>query len=441
MFTRNTTPLTLCLTGVGWLALASILGLAMLVGLVRSTPVAPWVRTLHVHAVLVGGVTQIVLGGLLLLISSPRSDDRRESASHPLTFWAMNGGVIGMLVGFWLHHSTVIGIAGLVVMAAYGSVVSTLGIRIHDGWKTSFIQPWSYVLALGGLLSGVICGEVAAMGLLSESYGYLRLAHIHLVLLGFVVLALLGLMHQILPTVWNRPFLNPRMMQAAMTVIPIGVTLLIGGFLRSSILTEMAAGALLFTGMVLLIINLFRTWFSSDHHGSAASDHLLVGTFFLTVTVLLGVALAANHVSSPPALAYGRLHLIAYTHMTFIGFILSAIMGILSHLIPIVLATTRSTSVKKREPYLDQLNRIMDRGRTIQISTLGFGTMGLGILAALTWNVPLTSPSVRIAMWSCFGLLLTSIILFSVKLTTVFAKKPEALATPHSSADELKLTA
>ena len=441
MFTRHTSPLTFCVTGFAWLALASILGLAMLVGLVRSTPVPPWVRTLHVHAVLVGGVVQIVLGGLLLLIASPREGDRRESAAHPLTFLAMNGGVIGMLVGFWQHQNTVVGTAGLMVIAAYGSVIYTLGVRIHHAWKTSFMRPWSYLLALGGLLSGALCGEIAAWGFLSESYGYLRLAHIHLVSLGFIVLALIGLIHQILPTVWNRPFLNPRLMQAAMTLIPVGVAVLIGGFLQSSIPAEMAAGAILFTGMALLITNLFRTWLSSDHHGSAASDHLLIGTFFLVLTVLLGIAVGANHLSSPPALAYGRLHLIAYTHMTFIGFILNAIMGILSHLVPLVLATHRSTSVKKREPYLEQLNRIMDRGRTIQISTLCLGTMGLGILAARTWNVPLGSPSVRIAMWVCFGLLLTGIVLFSVKLTAIFAKKPDVLATTHSSSDELKLTA
>ena len=33
--------------------------------------------------------------------------------------------------------------------------------------------------------------------------------------------------------------------------------------------------------------------------------------------------------------------LVAYTHMTFVGFIMNAIMGAFSYLIPIVLATSR----------------------------------------------------------------------------------------------------
>ena len=49
-----------------------------------------------------------------------------------------------------------------------------------------------------------------AIGLVPESYGYVRLAHIHLVVLGFVVLAIIGMLHHILPTVWNHPFVNPK---------------------------------------------------------------------------------------------------------------------------------------------------------------------------------------------------------------------------------------
>src|SRR5690349_5657673 len=68
MFARTISPVTLCVTGFGWLALASILGMASIVGLVYGTPLPAWWGMLHVHAVLIGGVTQIILGGFLLLI-------------------------------------------------------------------------------------------------------------------------------------------------------------------------------------------------------------------------------------------------------------------------------------------------------------------------------------------------------------------------------------
>lgn len=441
MVARTYPPLSFCFAGLGWLVLASILGLAILIGLIRGTPLPPWVRMLHVHAVLVGGVAQIILGGFLLFISPPHSADRKETDSHPLTFWAMNSGLVGILVGFWLHQSLVVGITGLVVMAACCSIIYTLWSRARRMWAFSLNQVWYYALSLLGLVGGSACGEIMAFGLIQESYGYVRLAHIHLVVLGFVVLAIIGMIHHILPRVWSSPSLSPKLAQTAMVLMPLGVAVLIGGFLNSSVPVEMAAGAMLFMGGILWAGNLLGTWRSSTHTGSAASDHLLVSTFFLLCTIILGTLVGANHLSSPPRLPYGTLHLVAYTHMTFVGFIMNAIMGACSYFIPITLAADRVPNTKKRGPYLDQLNVIMNRWSTVQIATLSLGTMGLGLLAALTWNVPLTSIYIHVATWTSLGLLMTGLVLFSVKLTSIVAKKPDALRTAQTSTDELKLTA
>ncbi len=441
MSARTYPPLSFCVTGLGWLVLASILGLAILIGLIRGTPLPPWVRMLHVHAVLVGGVAQIILGGFLLFISPPSSGNRKETDSHPLTFWALNSGLVGMLVGFWLHQPLIIGVTGFIVMAACCSVISTLWNRARRMWTSSLNQAWYYALSLLGLVGGSACGEILAFGFMPESAGYVRLAHIHLVVLGFVLLAIIGMMHHVLPIIWSRPFVSPRLAQTAMVSMPLGVAVLIGGFLNSSVPVEMAAGAMLFMGGTLWTGNLLRTWRSSTHTGSAASDHLLVSTFFLLFTIILGVLVGANSLSSPLRLPYGKLHLIAYTHMTFVGFIVNAIMGACSYFIPITLAADRVPNTKKRGPYRDQLNVIMNRWSTVQIAALSLGTMGLGLLAALTWNVPLTSTYIQVATWTSLGLLMTGLVLFSVKLTSIIAKKPDTLRTAQTSTDELKLTA
>jgi hypothetical protein len=441
MFARTYPPLSFCFTGLGWLVLSSILGLAILVGLIRGTPLPAWVRMLHVHAVLVGGVAQIILGGFLLFISPPHSADRKEPDAHPLTFWALNSGLAGMLVGFWLHQPQIIGATGFIVMAACCSVISTLWNRARRMWTSSLNQAWYYALSFLGLVGGSACGEVLAFGFMPESSGYVRLAHIHLVVLGFVVLAIIGMMHHLLPIIWSRPFLSPRLAQTTIVLMPLGVAVLISGFLNSSVPIEMAGGAMLFTGGILWTSNLLGTWRASTHTGSAASDHLLVSTFFLLFTIILGVLVGANSLSSPPKLPYGTLHLVAYTHMTFIGFIVNAIMGACSYFIPITLAADRVPNTKKRGPYLDQLNVIMNRWSTVQIAALSLGTMGLGLLASLIWNVPLTSIYVHIATWTSLGLLMTGLVLFSVKLTSIIAKKPDTLRTAQTSTDELKLTA
>ncbi len=177
-------------------------------------------------------------------------------------------------------------------------------------------------------------------------------------------------------------------------------------------------------GGMFYAIALFRTWAVSNHTGSAASDHLLVGTFFFLFTIILGILVGANSLSNPPFMPYGKLHLVAYTHMTFVGFIVNTIMGVLSYYIPIALATDRVRSDKHRGPYYDRLTTIMNRWHGIQIVGLSLGTMGLALLASLTWNVPLSSPYIQLAMWSFFTLLLGSLVIFCTKLAYVLAKKP-----------------
>ena len=441
MFIRTVPPLTFCIAGFGWLVLASILGMATLVGLVHGTPLPSWVRALHVHATLVGGVAQIILGGFILMIPPPISAQRKEADSHPLTFWAMNGGVIGMLVGFWLHRDLVVAVSGLVVMAAFLSVIYTVWVRASLAWRFSIKESWCCALSLFCLVSGSAIGEIVALGFVPASYGYMRLAHIHLTVIGFVVLAIIGMVHYLSPMIWNRPLLIPKLAYIGTILMPLGVAVLLGGFLNSSVPIELAAGAIFFMGGILWIGSLFRTWLSSTHTGSAASDHLFVSVFFLVFTIILGALVGANNLSSPPVLPYGKLHLVAYTHMAFIGFVMNAVMGAFSYVMPISLAADRVSSHKKRGPYLDQLTTMMNRWSSVQIATFNLGTMGLCILAALTWNVPQTSIYIRVASWTSLSFLMTGLVLFSVKLTSIIAKKPDQLRTGRTSTDELKLTA
>ena len=438
MFPRTISPLAFCVTGLSWLALASIPGMASLAGLVQGTPLPSWVGALHAHAVLVGGVTQIIFGGFLLLIPPPSSATRKEADFHPFTFWMMNGGLIGMLVGFWLHRYAVVGAAGFVAMAAFVSVIYAIGIRANRTWKFSIKDSWYYALSLLCLVGGSVCGEMMAFGFVPESYGYVRLAHIHLVVLGFVVLAILGMVDHLLPAIWNRPSLSPELARTGLTLMPIGMAVLIWGFLHSSVRIELAAGAILFMGGIFWTGSLFRTWLSSTLTGSAASDHLFVSAFFLIFTIILGGLVGANHFSGLPVLPYGKLHLVAYTHMAFIGFVMNAIMGACSHVIPITVAASRIPNTKKRGSYLDQLNAIMNRWSTAQIAALSLGTMGLGLVASLTWNVPLASVYIRVAMWTSLGLLMTGLVLFSVKLTSIIAKKPKRLGTGQASTEPIQ---
>jgi len=125
----------------------------------------------------------------------------------------------------------------------------------------------------------------------------------------------------------------------------------------------------------------------------------------------------------------GTLHLVAYTHLAFIGFMVQVVFGALSYGLPILLANSRVPNPKKRALYREQIESIMNRWRPLQLGTLSLGTMGLAVLAALTWSMPLSSPSVESAVWITSGLLLGSFALFSAKLAWALGLQPSTQAS------------
>lgn len=421
-------PLTFLLTGFAWLVLASLVGLAILVGLVRGTPLPHWIRHAHVHAALVGGVAQMILGALLIFIAPLLLTGRTQRESHPLLFLTINGSALGMVAGFGLHNYTVIGVSGLFVVASFLWIARDTWLQARQSLNATPLNIWYYALAGLALFAGLACGETMAFALAPQSFGYFRLAHIHLNILGFITLAIIGTMHNLLPTVLHAPLYSPRLARAVMGVFPLGLAVLIGGFLNSSVMIEMAGGGVLVLSVLLYAYNLFTTWLRSGHQGSAASDHLMVATFFLVFTLVLGVLVAANNLGGTPLMPFGSLHLVAYTHMALIGFVLQTIVGALSHLVPVTLSVHRVQSQKKRGPYLEHLTGVINRWRMVQVASLSMGTMGLALLASLTWNVSLSSPYIQSAMWASCGLLLIGLTLFAVKLVALLWTDPEETA-------------
>ena len=419
---RRNLPIAFLVTGFGWLALSSILGLAILIGVILGTPLPSWVRLVHVHAALVGGVAQLMLGGFLAMIPPSSETAPALQQGHPLAFWGLNAGTVGILVGFWLQRLDTVNAAGLFVVVACAWVARVVWARATQG-PAATPNRWYYTAAFLALFAGIACGGTLAFPFTYESYGFIRLAHIHLALLGFIMLVIVWGMHSLVPAVVSAPLSSPKLARMVSLVIPLGTAVLIGGFLNSSVPLEIAGGGILFAGGLLYAANLVRTWMASPHNGNAASDHLLLGTVFLLFTIMIGMLVGANSLSTPTVMPFGTLHLVAYTHLTFLGFILHSAMGFLSHHIPLLLSTNRCPSHKKRLPYQERLTAIMDRWRAVQVGGLSLGTMGLGLVAALTWNVPLNSLPVRAATWICFGLLLSSLLLFSVKLATALAQK------------------
>ncbi|MBU6433636.1 MAG: hypothetical protein KJS98_10010, partial [Nitrospirae bacterium] len=379
-------PLTFLITGFGWLLLSSLVGLAILIGLVHGTPLPPWLRLVHVHAALIGGILQLMIGGLFASVSHTSKGDRTPSDSHPGLFVALNVAAVGLLVGFGFGNMKIVGAAGIVVIGAVASIAAVAWQYARQSLTQPAGRSWLYRFSLIALLGGLAIGVGMSFRLMPEFYAHARLLHLHLILLGFVTMAMIGATHRLLPTILNADLYSPRLARLVMGLLPAGFAILIGGFITSSLLLELVTGGLLVLSIGLYAYNLLRTWVGSGQPGNAASDHLMVATFFLVLMTITGVLVGANFLPQLPALPFGSLHLAAYTHIAMIGFILQTVFGALSYGIPEMLATSRIASRKKQEPYREQLAAIMDRWRTVQLTGLSLGKMGFGVLTAMTWN-------------------------------------------------------
>lgn len=418
-------PLTFLLTGFAWLLLSSLIGLAVLIGLVQGTPLPSWLRLVHVHGALVGGVAQMIMGAMLAFIPPLLMTGQKRPDSHPILFTVMNGGALGMLLGFGFQRFAVVAAAGLFILGAFLSVAGDAWRQTRRSLNSPPLNLLFYGLALFALFAGLAVGLGMAFRLIDMSwYSHARLVHLHLNLLGFVTLTIIGTMHNLLPTILQQGLYSPRLARTVFFVLPAGIAVLIAGFATASLKVEILAGILLMIGAGLYAFNIFSTWRTSGHPGNAASDHLLVATFFLLLAMATGVLVGINSLWEVPLYPFGTLHLVAYTHLALVGFILQTVMGALSHLVPVTLAVSRVPSHKKRGPYLATLTSIIDRWRMVHVGLMSFGTLGLVLVATLTWTTPLSSLTVQAATWVTFGLLLAALTLFSTKLAWALGTRP-----------------
>ncbi len=415
-------PLSFLLTGWTWLLLTALIGLATFLGIVRGSPLPPGLRMLHVHGALVGGLIQMMTGLSLTAIELAGQDTKRPAYRGLLI--GLNLAAFALAAGSWFRHANLLITGGLILLLCFIPMARHMVRALRTSPEWTSLTGLFFGIALTGLLGNMILGEILVGAWFPTWHGMLRLGHLHAGLLLFLTLGTVGTIQLAVPAILNRPLRSAGLGQAVLLLLPAGAAGLVTGFILSSVHIQMAAGSVLLIMLALCTWNLLSTWSQAGQPGSSATDHLMTALFLLVFMTLLGMAVGANVLWTPPVMPYGTLHVVAYTHAAFIGFLLQAFVGGLSYALPTLLAAQRVSNQKKRPAYREGLNRILNRWRALQISTLSFGTLGLVLVATLTWKLPLSSPWILTASWGTIGLLLISLTLFTMKITQVVATQP-----------------
>ena len=318
-------PIWFFMTGLAWLLASSLLGLGLFASMVLGTPLPASVRQIHVHGAFVGGIAQLILGAILGYLPALWHRGKDRSEPHPGLYYSINVGAIGMVVGLSLHLSFLVSGAGILVMVAFLGVLVTGFRQVRSSVDSPSLSFWFYGLAVLVLLGGIGFGEALGLRAFSPSFvGQGRLLHIHLTVLGFLTLTIIGTMHSLLPAVLKTPLYSSFLARLTFCILPLGVIGLIVGFLITNLQVQMMSGGLLLGGTLIFCINMVGTWSAAGKPGNIASDHLLVATMFLVITIITGTLVSVNALWSPPKFPFGTLHLAAYTHLAFIGFIMQA---------------------------------------------------------------------------------------------------------------------
>jgi len=415
-------PLSFLLAGWGWLLLTSLLGLATFWSIVRGSPLPPGLRLLHVHGVLIGGLLQLMTG--FALTASDLTAQEGTRSKHRLLFVGINLVALGFTAGAALRDPTLTLLAGLLLAAVCAPIVRHLVHAFRVCSAGTSLSSFFFGFSLLGLFGSLILGALLSGAWYPTWHGIIRLGHVHAGILLFLTMAIVGTVQLTLPILLHRTLHSAALGQAVLLLLPACAAGLLTGFLLSSIHIQLVAGGGLILTLALCCFNLLRTWSQAGQPGSTATDHLLTALCFLFIMTCIGLALGINDLWTPPALPYGTLHMVAYTHTAFLGFVLQAVVGGLSMAFPPLLAAQRIPNQKKRGPYRDVLEHIMNRWRAAQVSTVSFGALGLVLVASLTWNLPLSSPWIQAATWGSLGLLLIHLTMVTVKVTQALNAHP-----------------
>jgi hypothetical protein len=425
MFEKFRPPLFL-VTALGWLALSVLLGLYVWIAKEAGLSMLPQLRVIHVHMALVGGVAQMIFGAMLAFIPPLLMVPFEEKKSRGFQYVLLNGGTVGILVGFGIADFSVVGFSGAAVGLAFLMLFSDTLTMVRKSVQRTGLNLWFYGLAVLALFAGIGLAELIAFGAFQpDAINLARLAHLHLNLMGFVTLTIVGTMHNLFPTVAGSRLYSDRLAVAAFAALPLGVVSLVGGFLIAEPLFQIIAGFVLSAGILCYGWNILRTWLAAETRFSLPVLHLLCATGWLVLTIVGGIFLSWNSRTDPPEFPTGTAHLMGYSHMALVGFILQTIMGAVSHLLPVILTLNRVKSQKKRQPYLDSLTALVERGKWIQLAALNLGTAGMMGWALSAGQFGLQAGPTVATIWVSAGLLLVGLGFFAGKIVRLVASRPQ----------------
>jgi hypothetical protein len=248
------------------------------------------------------------------------------------------------------------------------------------------------VIGFGFLLAGVGLGALVLVG---ELGGVARLAPIHLVLLGWVCVTIMGAMEQFVP-VWSGVELySGRLADFALVLVTAGVVGLASAALAGRP-RLFVFGLLAVAGVWTFVYDLLRT-LPRPHRGDVTERHFVYALCALAVAVFVGGLLAldfAGPVLSRVSLSHAAVRS-AHATLAVLGGVLLTVVGALSQLGPMFAGGGESDGSTRlyrvEEATLPTGVLLLALGRAVAFRTLAVVGAALVLVGVIATGVALLS--------------------------------------------------
>ncbi|MFQ5522580.1 MAG: hypothetical protein ACE5F5_03265 [Acidimicrobiia bacterium] len=353
----------------------------------------------HVHAGTLGWITLAVFGAALLAFTRGQSPGAAETRGVNRMAWAMIIGIALYVAAFWLGDS--IGgnriqrpIVGTLLFIIIVWTLVWMIRQIRGGStvpKMALLLSWVslFVGAILGVLLGVFSSQGSIPGLSDETAASLAFAHPPAMIIGFLILAGLGIAEWTLRdeeiTGRNRTW----GMAAVWVLFAAGMLVNVAFIARMEDQLLGPANMLQFVAIIIFVVRLWPELRLSSWAGSGALGFPRLTTLFLVVNLFLFAYLISQLVSgnfnidNPTPQNLGLL--LSLDHFMFIGVATNALFGAIA---------------------LGLKGRSLDFGDRLVIWGVNLGLLGfaLGLITVTPWLKRVSTPVMGLALlWGIYA--------------------------------------
>ena len=327
------------------------------------------------HLFTLGWLTTTIFGALNQLLPVALGAPVRSARLGQAGFWSYAPGALLFACGVYrgdtaLHHAGLALLTVGIVLLVTNIALSLPRARQRDAtW-------WAVTLALASLIGTLVLGVVLLhnlhTGFLHEQRVRTLAVHLHVALVGWALVTMVGMSHRLLPMFLLAHGANGRWTRRALALLPAGLVVLAAGLLLHWPVAAWAGLALLEAGVVCFLVQC-RAFFAKRMRPAldAGLRFAAVALAFLAASAALGPAVLALGGTRHPRLAT------AYVLLGLLGGVVLYVVGHFYKIVPFLawIARFRGRVGRERVPTVAEL--YSGRAARLQLALMTAAVVGM----------------------------------------------------------------